>query len=179
MIEYIKHKNYIFKKYISNEEIIAKSIELAKEINHMYKNDSVVFIGVLNGCFPFMSTLLKYIEIPYNYEFIKVSSYKGTESKELKMYLDINKDYIIDKNIIIIEDIVDSGKTVKFINNYLNRMSPRDFKVVSLLTKVNISKIIDWYGFIIDDKFVIGFGMDIDGEYRNLKDIYINNEKET
>ena len=176
---HIKYKEYAFDRYIDNKEIENKCRELAKKINISYKGEIVVFVGVLNGCIPFMSTLLKYIEIPYKYNFIRVASYYGIQSKELKMHLDIYENNVKNENIIVVEDIVDSGKTIKFIEKHINKMNPKSYKVISLLTKVDVSKIIDWYGFIIDDKFVIGYGMDIDNNYRYLKDIYILNEKET
>tara|TARA_B110000116_G_C16650804_1_gene497227 strand:- start:228 stop:773 length:546 start_codon:yes stop_codon:yes gene_type:complete len=178
MINKIIYKKHTFEKYISNEEIKDRCKIIASEINEKYRNQSVLFIGILNGSFPFMSTLLEYIDLDYKYDFIKISSYEGTKSKELKIYLDINKNIVMNENVIVVEDIVDSGKTIKFIKNKIKNFHPKSLNVATLLVKSNVIKIIDWYGFIIDDKFVIGYGLDLDNNYRNLKDIYIKIEKE-
>ena len=173
----IVYKNLRFEKYISKKSIDENCKRIAKELNRLYEKKEIVFIGVLNGSFPFMSQLLNYITVKFAYDFIKVSSYEGTESKELKMHLDLNKDIITDKNVIVIEDIVDSGKTISFVKNKIENLNPNSLKVASLLVKSDVIEIIDWYGFIIDDKFVIGYGLDIDNNHRNLKDIYIKIEE--
>lgn len=179
MDKIIQYKNHTFIQYISNKKIDEKCKQIALEINKKYNNQSILIVGVLNGCFPFMSSLLKYITVPYEYEFIKISSYSGTKSEDLKIHIELSSDKINAKNILLIEDIVDSGKTLEYIKNNMLKFTPNDFKIVSLLTKEKNMKIIDWYGFIIDDKFVIGYGMDIDGKYRDLKNIYIENEEKT
>jgi hypoxanthine phosphoribosyltransferase len=173
----ITYKNYRFKKYISKESIDRQCQKIAKELNRLYKEKEIVFIGVLNGSFPFMSQLLSYITVNFTYDFIKISSYEGTESKELKMHLDLNKDIIINKEVVVIEDIVDSGKTIKFVKNKIEKLKPISLNVGSLLVKSDVIEIIDWHGFVIDDKFVIGYGLDIDNKHRNLKDIYIKIEE--
>ena len=173
----IIYKNLRFKKYISKKSIDENCKRIAKELNRLYKNKEIVFIGVLNGSFPFMSQLFNYITVKYTYDFIKVSSYEGTESKELKMHLGLNKDIITNKNVIVIEDIVDSGKTISFVKNKIEKLNPNSVNVATLLVKSDVIEIIDWYGFIIDDKFVIGYGLDIDNNHRNLKDIYIKIEE--
>ena len=170
----INHNNKLFKKYINNNQINKASLRIAKDINSKYKNIS--FIGVLNGCFPFMNNLLSNIQIPYEYNFIKISSYSGMKQQKLNLEYSISKKQIIDKNIIIIEDIIDSGNSINFLLNHLNQMNPESIKVVSMLVKEKSIQFCDWYGFLLkNNKYVIGYGLDIDNLFRDLKDIYIEN----
>ena len=168
----IKYDNIEFEKYIDNIQIIERSKEIADNINAEYINEEIVFIGILNGCIPFMNLLLSNISNIYSYNFIKISSYSGTKAGDIDFELGISKKDIFNKNIVIVEDIIDSGKSIKFINNYINQYEPKTLKVVSLLVKKESIGLCDWYGFKIGDKFVIGFGMDIDDSFRYLKDIY-------
>ena len=172
MSNIIKYDNIEFEKYIDNIQIIERSKEIANNINVDYINEEIVFIGVLNGCIPFMNTLLSNISNSYSYNFIKISSYSGTKSGDIDFELGVNKKDVFNKNVVVVEDIIDSGKSIKFINNYINQYEPKTLKVVSLLVKKESIGLCDWYGFKISDKFVIGFGMDIDDSFRYLKDIY-------
>ena len=172
MSNIIKYDNIEFEKYIDNIQIIDRSKEIANNINADYVNEEIVFIGVLNGCIPFMNVLLSNISNIYSYNFIKISSYSGTKSSDIDFELGLNKEDVSNKNIVIVEDIIDSGKSIKFINNYINQYRPKTLKVVSLLVNKESIGLCDWYGFKISDKFVIGFGMDIDDSFRYLKDIY-------
>ena len=169
----IRYKDFIFEKYISNDDILKRCKLIAKDINQKYKNERLVFIGVLNGCFPFMSSLLKFIECDYSFYFIKVSSYSGVKSGKINFELSIKEKDVLNNNVIIIEDIIDTGKSINYIKEYLNTLDVKNIKIVSLLVKNTSSKLSDWFGFEIDDKFVIGYGMDLDDKFRNLKDIYI------
>jgi len=175
----IKIEKYIFKKYLSNDKILRQTKLISDDINNKYHNQEITFVGVLNGCIPFMNVLMSSITCNYSYDFIKVSSYNKFESSEINLDLEINKNSIKDKNIFIVEDIIDSGKTLEYIKNYLLSLKPKSLKIISLLVKDRNKHISDWHGFEIPDKFVIGFGMDYDNSYRNLKDIYMieNNEK--
>ena len=168
----IKYEDLEFEEYIKNHDILKQIKKISDTINSNYINEELVFIGVLNGCMPFMNELLSNISNPYRYNFIKISSYSKTESGDIKFELGISKDDISNKNIIIVEDIIDSGKSMKFINKYLKQYNPKSVKVASLLIKEESIGLCDWYGFKISDKFVIGFGMDIDDSFRYLKDIY-------
>ena len=169
----IKYEDIKFEKYIDNIQIIERSKEIAYTINDDYADKEIVFIGVLNGCIPFMNLLLSNIPNTYSYNFIKISSYSRTKSGNINFELGISKKDVFNKNIVIVDDIIDSGKSLKFIKNYINRYKPKSLKIVSLLVKKESIGLCDWYGFKISDKFVIGFGMDIDGSFRYLKDIYI------
>ena len=164
MSNIIKYDNIEFEKYIDNIQFIERSKEIAGNINANYIDEKIVFIGVLNGCIPFMNVLLSNISNIYSYNFIKISSYSGTKSSDI--------DFELGLNVVVVEDIIDSGKSIKFINNYINQYEPKTLKVVSLLVKKESIGLCDWYGFKISDKFVIGFGMDIDDSFRYLKDIY-------
>ena len=169
VINYRKNK---FEEYISNADIVDKAKEIAKHIDQEYLGQEVLFIGVLNGCIPFMNLILSNSSNPYNYKFIKISSYSGTKSGNINLELGLSKNDIVDRNIVIIEDIIDSGKSMKFLKDYFMPYNPKSIKVASLLVKNESIELCDWYGFKISDKFVIGFGMDLDGSFRYLKDIY-------
>ena len=95
------------------------------------------------------------------------------------LQLGLKKDDVANKNVLLLEDIIDSGKTIKYLKKYISSLSPKSYKVASLLVKSNNIELCDWYGFKISDKFVIGFGLDLDESFRYLKDIYIkvNNVK--
>tara|TARA_Y100000590_G_C15276228_1_gene847040 strand:+ start:166 stop:696 length:531 start_codon:yes stop_codon:yes gene_type:complete len=174
-MDLIKHNDIIFKKYISNDTIKNRIEVISSEINSCFSNEDkeIMFIGILNGSFYFMADLLKKINFNYQYQFLKLTSYKGMKSTSLINELDLDKNLLIGKNIIIIEDIIDSGKTINYIKSYFQKIQIKSIKIVSLLVKEKKDKLCDWFGFKINDKFVIGYGLDIDNQYRDLKDIYI------
>ena len=167
----INYKKDKFEKYISNADILNKAKEIAHYIDKEYIDEEVLFVGVLNGCIPFMNLILSNSSNPYSYKFIKISSYSGTKSGNISLELGLSQNDIVNRNIVIVEDIIDSGKSIKFINDYFAPYNPKSIKVASLLVKKESIKLCDWYGFKISDKFVIGFGMDLDGSFRYLKDI--------
>ena len=169
----IKYKKYIFQKYISNYDIIDRCKIIAKNINFEYSKEELLFIGLLDGCLPFMSSLLNYIDCEYKSSFLTVSSYKGFKSGKINFQSNLEKKDIHDKNIIIVDDIIDTGKTILYVKNYLEDFKPKKIKIASLLVKDSSLKLSDWFGFKIDDDFVIGYGMDLNGKFRDLKDIYI------
>lgn len=153
-----------------NESNLDKRIEeLAKEI--MRKNEDLVFVGVLKGAAVFMIELAKKIKNSVEFEFIQVESYQGTESTgKIKLKQDLI-DKIEGRNIIIIEDIVDTGRTLEYLREYIKKHNPKSVKVCTLLSKPSrriVELNIDYIGFSIPDEFVIGFGMDYDQKYRNL-----------
>ena len=155
-----------------NESNLDKRIEdLAKEIMRDYKNEDLVFVGVLKGAAVFMIELAKKIKNSVEFEFIQVESYQGTESTgKIKLKQDLI-DKIEGRNIIIIEDIVDTGRTLEYLREYIKKHNPKSVKVCTLLSKPSrriVELNIDYIGFSIPDEFVIGFGMDYDQKYRNL-----------
>lgn len=172
----IIYDNITFKKFINQSEIENKILSISKKINNYYKNEELVILCVLNGSVMVLNELLKNLDCNYKLDYIEASSYKGGTKTTGK--IDVIKDISINiknKNILIIEDIVDTGTTLDFIYNKLLKRKPKDIKIFSLLYKHEKYKFditIDWYGFKIKDKFTIGYGMDYNFKFRGLKDIY-------
>ncbi len=159
--------------YISQEKINERVAELGKQISKDYAGEELLIAGVLNGAFMFCADLVRQIEgVAVSVEFMAASSYEGgTESSgNVKIRLDLKTD-IKDKHVLIVEDIVDTGLTIKSLKGLLAARDPKSVKLASLLYKParNIHKVdIDYLAFEIDDKFVIGYGLDYDGKYREL-----------
>ena len=176
-MENIKYKNHNFKKYLTENNISSRISELAKILNKSYKGKNPIVVGVLNGCVFFMMDLLKKCNFDYEISFISAKSYKG--SKRGKLSVEEVDESFRDRDIIIVEDIIDSGHTIKEIYSRFSSMNPVSVKVITLLNK-NIAKDIDTIdcltAFNIENNFVIGYGLDYNNLFRNLKDIYIDNE---
>jgi hypoxanthine phosphoribosyltransferase len=165
-----------FVEVITNEEIQNKVSELAQIIENDYKNSVPIFIGVLNGAFVFMSDLLKKIGIECEVDFFKLSSYGDSKlsSGNVKLLKDLNCNPN-GRDIIIVEDIVDTGLSIKYIEELFSHHNPKSIKVVTLLLKPDSLKYnvkIDYIGFKIPSQFVIGYGLDYQQKYRNLPSIY-------
>ena len=165
-----------FKKIISNREIKDKILEISNLINNHYLKDDLVILCVLNGSVMVLSELLNNLKCNYKVDYIEISSYKGKTKTSglLNIIQDISLD-IKNKNVLIIEDIIDSGMTLNFIYQKLIKMKVGDIKIFSLLFKQEKYKFdikIDWYGFKIEDIFTIGYGMDYNFKFRGLNDIY-------
>ena len=156
-----------------DEKTIQKRVkELAKELMKKYKNEEVVFICTLKGAVFFACDLLKKYKGDAILEFIKISSYDGENSTgKVKLNLNINKENIQNKNVVIIEDIVDTGNSLKFLYEYIGEMKPKTIESVALLDKKE-RRIIPinatYVGFEIPNLFVIGYGLDYDQKLRNL-----------
>ncbi|MEW5950776.1 MAG: hypoxanthine phosphoribosyltransferase [Elusimicrobiota bacterium] len=156
---------------INQSQIDARVKELAAEINKDYKGKCVFFIGVLKGCFLFLSDLLKEIKLDTNVDFMMVSSYSGTQSSGVVRTLLDLKQSIEGKHVIIVEDIVDSGLTMNYMLKNLSTRNPKSLEICTLLNKHSCRKIkvpIKYSGFEIPDKFVVGYGLDYNEIYRNL-----------
>lgn len=157
----------------SKEQIQVEIKRLATEIQNDYNNmEEVVFIGLLNGCFIFLADLIRNIDLPVKVDFMSVSSYgnETTSSGKINIIKDIKFD-IKDKHIILVDDIIDTGLTLSYIKNYISKYNPASIKTCCLLNKEEnrTSDIkLDYCGFICEDKFVIGYGMDCAEKYRNL-----------
>lgn len=156
---------------ISESKIQNRLDELAKNIMRDYKDEDLVFIGVLKGAAIFMVELAKRIKNNVEFEFIQVESYEGEESTgTIKLTQDLTGK-IEDKNIIIIEDIIDTGRTLEYLKDYISKQNPKSIKICALLSKPSrrvVELDVDYIGFQIPDEFVIGFGMDYNQKYRNL-----------
>lgn len=160
-------------KTLINEETLHKRIdEIAKQIEEEYKDKEIILICILKGSVFFTVDLAKRINGNVKLEFIRVSSYgEGTKSTgEIKMKLDL-KDSIQGKDVIVVEDIIDTGRTLSYLIEYLKMKKPNSVKLCALLDKPErrIKKVeVDYTGFQIPDKFVVGYGLDCNEEYRNL-----------
>lgn len=160
-------------KVLYNKSTIEKRVkEIAQELYSKYGDEEVVFVCTLKGAVFFTCDLLKNYKGDGRIEFIKVSSYSGEKSTgKITMNLSVSKESIYQKHIVIVEDIVDTGNTLEFLKNYLITMEPQSLLICTLLEKrcKRIRDIYpDYYGFLIEDLFVIGYGLDYDGKYRNL-----------
>lgn len=165
-----------FEIMIENDNINKRTRLIGLQLNLEYENRCPIFIGVLNGSFLFMADLLKEMEIPCEVGFIRVSSYKGTESSgEVKEAFGMPEN-LQGRDIILVEDIVDTGFTLKYILEKVYLQQPASVRVCSLLYKPAAIqtpiKELEYIGFEIPNEFVVGYGLDYDGLGRNLKDIY-------
>ncbi|KKX47878.1 MULTISPECIES: hypoxanthine phosphoribosyltransferase [Sphingobacterium] len=161
-----------------DENQIQKRIRLiGVDINHRYEDKNPVFIGVLNGCFMFMSDLLKQVVIPCEMSFVKLSSYQGTNQGEMSELIGLGID-LKGRDVIIVEDIVESGNSLKHTIASIEKQSPSSVVVCTLLLKPeclqNDFENIQYVGFEIEKEFVVGYGMDYNGLGRNIPHIYKN-----
>lgn len=157
---------------IDEKRILDRAAELADAISRDFAGESVVMIGILKGAVLWLSDIVKRMNIDVWIDFMSVSSYgastKTTGVVKIVKDLDIS---IEGKNVIIVEDIVDSGVTLNYLKNYLLGMSPKSLKICALLDKPagrNIDIAVDYVGFTVEDKFIVGYGLDYDQKYRNL-----------
>lgn len=164
-----------FVPYLTVEKIDKEIKRLAKEINRDYAEKKPLFIAILNGSFMFASDLFKELNCDPEICFIKLASYKGTRSTG-HVITSIGLDESLKgRNIIILEDIVDTGKTLNEFMPQLKDQQPESLKIVALLHKPDALKhpiTIDYLGFNVPDKFLLGYGLDFDGLARNLREIY-------
>ena len=159
------------KVLIDEEKLQARIKEMAEQLMEEYKGKEITLICILKGSIFFTADLAKRIDGDVRVDFVRVSSYNGEESTgEIRMKLDL-KDSIQGKDVIIIEDIIDTGRTLKYLKEYLKIKKPNSIKVCTLLDKKErrvCDMEPDYVGFTIPDKFVVGYGMDYDEKYRNL-----------
>lgn len=172
--------NEKFKILIPQEKIQERVRELGNQITKEYEGKLPILIGILNGSFLFLADLVKHINIHCEIDFFKLSSYgdEKISSGEVKMLKELNAD-IKERHIIVVEDIVDSGLSIKFIQELLANHNPASVKVASLLVKPESLKYkvkIDYIGFEIPNEFVIGYGLDYAQKFRNLNSIYALSE---
>jgi hypoxanthine phosphoribosyltransferase len=164
-----------FEIYLSEETILRRIKEMAAAINNDYAGKRPFFIAILNGSFMFASDLFKQLTIDAELCFIKLASYKGMKSSGSVVTSIGLDDDLFGKDVIIVEDIVDTGKTLHNFLPKLLHQQPRSLKIATLLHKSAATQFhlaLDYIGFDIPDKFVVGYGLDYDGLGRNLKEIY-------
>lgn len=157
---------------IDEASIQAKVKELAADLDSLYRDDVPLLVGVLTGAVAFMADLMRAMTIPITVDFMAVSSYgAATKSSGVVRILKDLNDEIEGRRIIVVEDIVDSGLTLQYLLDNLQRRNPKDIRVVALLQKEKPGVVevqVDAIGFSIPDEFVVGYGLDYAGEYRNL-----------
>ena len=173
--------NDVKKILVSSEEITKREKELADEISkyHKEKNSVPVIVGLLKGSVPFMMGLVMKLDIDCEIDFMDVSSYSGTNSIEVRVIKDIEGS-VTDRDVLIVEDIVDTGKTLEKVTEMFRNKGAKEIKIVTLLDKpARREKAIeaDYIGFVVPDEFVIGYGLDYNQKYRNLPYIGVIKEE--
>lgn len=166
---------------ISEEEIIRRSKELGRMITEEYKNQKApILIALLRGSVPFLAELIKHIDLDIEFDFMDVSSYEGTESTgDIKILKDLDSS-VRNENVLLIEDIIDTGRTLKTVTQMMWHKGASDVRIVTLLDKPDRRTVeieADYVGFTIPNEFVIGFGLDFDQKYRNLPYIGVLKEE--
>ena len=170
---------------ISREQIAARIAELAQQITKDFQGEQVLFVGVLKGAAVFLTDLIRQVQLDASYDFIGVSSYgnpRGPKQEsiwdstgEVRLTKDVEHS-LRDKNVVLVEDILDTGLTLSFLKRLLLSHQPRRFCVAVLLDKPSRRKLAinaDYVGFTIPDEFVVGYGLDYAERYRNLKDVCV------
>jgi len=157
---------------VTEKQIIEKNKEFARQIEKEYEGKDIVLIGVLKGGFIFLSDLSKELNMPHIIDFIKVSSYSGTEQSTIKEFkLDVTED-LEGKHVIIVEDCIDSGATLTYIKQEFENRKCESVKLMCLIDKdVNRKEGIvvpDWIGFKVPNVWIVGYGLDLDGLYRTI-----------
>ncbi|HPX93722.1 MAG TPA: hypoxanthine phosphoribosyltransferase [Bacillota bacterium] len=163
-------------RLVSREEIDTFVTRLGKQISEDYKGKEIYLICVLKGSFMFLADLIRHIDVPCEVDFMSVSSYAGEKSTGI---VKINKD--LDKNIsgrhvLIVEDIVDTGITLNHLMNLLSTRNPASLRIVTAFDKPSRRKIdidVHYIGLEIPNEFIVGYGLDLDGYYRNLPDVEV------
>ncbi len=161
--------------FISRDQIFEKVNDLAAQIKTDYENENPLLVGALKGSFIMMSDLVRALDIPLEVDFLSVSSYgAGTESSgRIELRQDL-KTPVENRHVLLVEDIVDTGLTLNFLIEKLQKRNPKSLRVCALLDKPARREVpvsIDYVGFTIPDKFIVGYGLDFDEKYRYLPDI--------
>lgn len=161
------------KEVLIDEESVKKRIrELGEEIGKDYEGKNLVLVGILKGAVIFMSELAKNIDLQLGMDFMAVSSYgmSSTSTGEVKIIKDLDES-VVDKDILIVEDIIDTGNTLAYLTDNLRKRGANSVKIVTLLDKIdrrNVDVPVDYIGFEIPDEFIVGYGLDYAERYRNL-----------
>ncbi len=156
----------------SEEDLAARVKELGAQLTQDYAGQEILMIGVLRGAIIFMADLARAVQLPVSFDFMAVSSYGSSTSSTgvVRILKDLDED-VEGKHILIVEDIIDSGLTLSYLVENLKSRKPRSIKICTLLNKPERRKAdvpVDYNGFIIPDHFVVGYGLDFAGKYRNL-----------
>lgn len=165
-------------RVLLSEEIIQNRIrELGRQITKDYRGKIPILVGVLNGCFIFFADLVRHIEIDLEIDFLKISSYgdEKISSGRIQVLKEINAD-LKGRHVLVVEDIVDSGLSIRFLEKKVSEQQPASLKFISLLLKRENAKVdfkIDYIGFEIPNDFVVGYGLDHKQILRNLPAVYV------
>lgn len=172
----------------TNQDIVKRATELGKQISKDYENKTPIVVGLLKGSVPFLAELIKHIECDMETDYMQVSSYEGGTKSTLEVKVKKNIDVDVKgRHLLIVEDIIDTGLTLKKVIEILEKQNPESIEVVTLLDKKE-GRLVDgmnpkYIGFDIPNKFVVGFGLDYDQKFRNLdcigvlkKEIYMKEE---
>ncbi|MEX0905610.1 MAG: hypoxanthine phosphoribosyltransferase [Balneolaceae bacterium] len=175
--EYINVKGEEFRIYLTHEEIQQRIKKLGQQLSKDFKDKKPIFIGVLNGAYIFLADLMRYVSIPCEVDFMKLSSYgdEKVSSGEIRDLKEINAE-LKGRHVILVEDIIDTGLSMKYMLEKLKQFQPASLSVVTMLHKAEATRHdvqIDYTGFKIPDLFVLGYGLDYAQEGRNLAQIYI------
>ncbi len=166
-----------FELFIDYDQIIKRIRLMGIDISVKYADRNPVFVGVLNGCFMFMADLMKQIPISCELSFVKLASYYGTQQEQINELLGVGMD-LAGREVIIVEDIIDTGNSLRHTIDALERLNVKSISVCTLLMKPLCLKHtfdnIMYVGFEIENEFVVGYGLDYNGQCRNLRDIYKN-----
>lgn len=166
-----------FEPFIDYSQIKKRIRLMGIDMSVKYADRNPVFVGVLNGCFMFMADLMKQIPIPCELSFVKLASYHGTQQEQINELMGVGMD-LTGRDVIIVEDIIDSGNSLHYTIDALERLNVNSIAVCALLMKPLCLKHsfdnIMYVGFEIDNEFVVGYGLDYNGQCRNLPDIYKN-----
>jgi len=166
-----------YRLLISEQEIKKRTVEIATEVSKIYQTSIPILIGVLNGGFIFLADLIRYITIDCEIDFLRISSY-GNEKKSsghVKILKPLSAD-IKGRQVMVVEDIVDSGLSVQFIMKMLQAFGPASLRLTTFLRKKSCMQTdvhFDFVGFDIDDKYVVGYGLDEEQKKRNLRAVYV------
>lgn len=167
-------KNDMAKILITKEEIDRRVREIADEINRDYAGEEIILVGILRGSIYFLVDLSRHINSNVYIEFMSVSSYIGTQSSgEVRINKDITRP-LEGKNVLIVEDIIDTGYTLSYLKQILLARRPKSLKICTLLDKPSRRKVDlkgDYVGFAVPDEFVVGYGLDFNQKYRNFPEI--------
>lgn len=167
------------KPLLTVQQVQKRVAELAQEISNNYEGKEIISIGILKGAFMFFSDIVKLIQVPMDIDFLSVSSYSKTESSgKIKVHAGLRED-IKDRHVLLIEDIIDTGITIKNIKDLFLAKNPASLKICCFLDKKERRRVdvgIDYIGFEIPDKYVVGYGLDYENKFRNLPYIAILKE---
>jgi hypoxanthine phosphoribosyltransferase len=160
------------KVLITEDEIRARAGEIGRRISDDFAGEEVLVVGILKGAFMWMSDIIKHISLPVRVDFMAVSSYgASTKSSGVVRILKDLDNAIEDRNVILIEDIVDSGVTLNYLREHLLNRNPKALRICTLLDKPvgrRAAVRVDYTGFTVDDVFIVGYGLDVNQRYRNL-----------